>query len=121
MSTDPKQFGFNQVTTHIIKPSLVPDPEKKQKFVDRLKGKARVKVLNVTSGVTFTMTNTATQEMHTIMRHGDKWMMWGSCEPITLTNHELEDYLSIQWDIAQEQEKDIRIMDEYGCLEWLPK
>jgi len=114
---------FSQPTTEIIKPSMVPDPDAKQKFVDRLKGKLRVKVLRVASGVTFTICNTATEEMHQIMKLGDKWQMWGNSAngPISLTNHELEEYLSLQWDIAQEQEKDIRIIDENGCLEWLPK
>ena len=113
---------FSQPTTEIIKPSMVPE-DKKKKFVDRLKGKTRVKVLSVASGVTFSICNTATAEMHQIMRHGDKWQMWGNSAngPISLTNHELEDYLAAQWEIAQQQEKEIRIIDEYGCLEWLPK
>jgi hypothetical protein len=115
---------FSQMKIHIIKPSLVPDPEKKKKFVDRLKGKSRVKVANVASGLTFTLCNTATGHMQTILRHGDRWCMWGTeCAdgPEYLTNHELEDYLSEQWKVAQTHEKDLRIMDENGCLEWLPR
>jgi len=115
---------FSQPTTTIIKPFLVPDPDKKKKFVDRLKGKSRVKVANVVSGAMFTLCNTATGHMQTILRHGNRWHMWGTDSidgPEYLTNHELEDYLSEQWKVAHAHEKDLRITDEYGCLEWLPK
>ena len=115
---------FSRQTTTILKPFLVSDPDKKKKFVDRLKGKSRVKVANVVSGATFTLCNTATRHMQTILRHGDRWMMWGSDStngPEYLTNHDLEDYLSEHWKIATAAEKDLRIMDENGCLEWLPK
>lgn len=97
---------FSQPSAITIKPAPV-DADKKEKFVDRLKGKSHVKVLNVTSGVTFTIRNTATEHMETILRHGDKWMMWGTdtTAPSTLTNHELEDYLSDQFKIAQARKK----------------
>lgn len=114
---------FSRPTLTIIDPKAVleVDKDRKQKFVDRLKGKARVKVSNVPSGAMFTICNEATAEISTVMRHGDRWMMFGSGQPTELSNIDLEYYITEELEIALAKSKSLRIQDENGCLEWLPK
>jgi len=112
---------FSQPTVTVIDSKAVIDEDRKQKFVDRLKGKQKVKVLNVAIGVMFTVCNTGTAEISSVMRHGDKWMMFGGEQPEVLSNTELEDFLIEELEKALAEDKSLRIQDENGCLEWLPK
>lgn len=96
------------------------DKDRKEKFVDNLKGYGYVKVApSLCDGAMFTICNTATGEIQSVTKINGKWCMWGSTGlTFTMSDNELEDYLSEQIKIANSLKKTIRVMDEFGCLEW---
>lgn len=96
--------------------------ERKKEFVKRLKAKRYVKALNVCDGATFTICNEATGDVQCVVRVGTSWFIWGTTACIgKLSNAELEHYLTEQTDIVTALKKNLRIVDEFGCLEWLEK
>lgn len=96
--------------------------ERKKEFVKRLRGKRYVKALNVPDGAMFTICNEATAEMNCVVRASGKWLLWGTAEQISsLSDRELESYLIEQTDIVENLGKELRIVDEFGCLEWLER
>ena len=111
--------GFSQLFEYTAAP--VPDKKRKDDFVDKLKGNQYVKVIpSVIVGVTFSIANTATAEIHQVVKTAaNDWTLWGTSGMITnMTNAELEDYITEQAKIADNIEKPLRIVDENGCLEW---
>ena len=110
---------FSRLTSHVA--PIFPDKKRKEQFVDRLKGNQWVKVLpSIPVGATFSIVNTATSEIHQVVKeNGENWMMWGTGGmTLSMTNADLEEYITEQAKIALKVEKDLRIMDENGCLEW---
>ncbi len=96
--------------------------ERKKKFVKCLKGKRYVKALNVSDGAMFTICNEATAEMYCVVRANGRWFLWGTTSKITeLSDRELEDYITEQFDIVTSTGRSLRIVDEFGCLQWLEK
>ncbi len=96
--------------------------ERKKEFVKRLRGKKYVKALNVCDGATFTICNEATGEVQSVVRINGAWFMWGTTAfHKQLSNADLEHYLTEQTDIVTNLGKSLRIVDEFGCLEWLER
>ncbi len=99
--------------------------EKRQEFLDKLKGTTRFKVKkDVAIGTMFMISNKDTGHIDTYFCIADNnWIAWGST-PIkndqigrNFTNHELEIYLN---DMVQKATKEnaIHLVDECCCLSW---
>ena len=95
--------------------------KRKQRFVDNLKGpQIVVKVVpTIVEGAQFTVVNEGTGGIIQIMKVNGSWTVWGDIAfPMTFTNAGLELLLSEWFWEARSKDLNLRINDEWGCLEW---